>query len=179
MHRELSGRNLLLKEMDKMQQQLAGVMSDDKLTISEKCVNTKEVTELLDMVKIFVNMEIDDEAENRKQMMKDKKMTPLTRRENQTRHVLLIKRDQFGNFYQFENLRGKKKKRISEGFDNSARTFREFYGVDTRFIESSGFTFEEMSAECMLFYKFIGVIVMALSVFELLSIGVCSISGVS
>lgn len=46
--------------------------------------------------------------------------------------------------------------RISEGFGTSAETFRGFYGVDTRFIENSERTFEEMSAACMLFHEFIG-----------------------
>ena len=46
--------------------------------------------------------------------------------------------------------------RISEGFDNSLGTFREFYGVDTRFMECGEFAFEEMSDACMLFHKFIG-----------------------
>ena len=35
-------------------------------------------------------------------------------------------------------------------------TFREFYGVDTRFMECGEFAFEEMSDACMLFHKFIG-----------------------
>ena len=46
--------------------------------------------------------------------------------------------------------------KISEGFGNLLGTFREFYGVDARFMESGEFAFEEMSDACVLFHKFVG-----------------------
>lgn len=122
-HQEPSGKEQLLKEMDKMQQQLAEIMGDDKLAISEKYAKTKELTELLNLVKNFVNINIDDGAKNEEQSITSTKLTSVLDEmefEEQTRHVLLIQRDEFGNFYQFVNLRGEK---IKYYYDNSSYKF--------------------------------------------------------